>query len=400
MKAECTIDPRVFRLIARRIAQVYSMKQISEVLNAKSQIKDPEKYLFTVFTNMVAKADLEGHSYDWGMIDQFLNPLNLDGDEDSISGLANYLDSLLIKYSDYRVFLNTEIIHGDEYHKRYWPDDVDDETNLVTQEVLGLKGKIDLVEEIEQLHSTYAGIIYDFCRHLTPTPDLNVSYIALRDALRADIERLGLKYMALNLVVPFYGDLYSAGDEWSGTYASGVRQYKDEFYGPIEWGKIRSKLLHTTGQIEELKRLALGEVISDSASTIIADANKIIEKNREKYANKVFKQSGSIEIEGKAGMFTFNLDTGDAQLNKIKKVFALNTQTYKVLRALAENKGDAVPYQQLFTLLGKKDDKKSKQELRLIINDLKKRLGILPGKGPKNKNVLHTVIKIGYKLSI
>ena len=104
-----------------------------------------------------------------------------------------------------------------------------------------------------------------------------------------------------------------------------------------------------------------------------------------------------VKVQTKAGLLTFNKNTGYAKLGNFEAKENLNPQgqAAKALLKLMTGKNYQATYKDF---LGDNVSKVSKRSLGFVIRNLKKTLGVLPKKKAKNKNCIKNIKSCGYKL--
>lgn len=121
-------------------------------------------------------------------------------------------------------------------------------------------------------------------------------------------------------------------------------------------------------------------------------ASNINTKNREKIISNII-------INKKLNKLDFNPNTGDFILNKVKGNFPPSGQEYKVFYSLLSATDHKLEYHTILEILNWTDNKTNKESLSRIIRNIKNKLGILPEKKQKNKDIFENFRKHGYRLN-
>ena len=344
MKITERIDPRVLKALAKKIAHSCSPEEIGTILKKSPKNKDPEMLVLSALAEAeFLDNDVGESANDYtlrSLIEKFLDPLNLGGDWERADHLANEIDAILSKYTDYAIPYGFE--GGIVDRRELIPTEEEEKLRELeeSKEVETIRSKLEDIEEIDQLFKQYQMVLYTFCKHPNPTTELNSTYVTLRKALSSRVSTLGLRHHLLELYVPFYDDLYTAQEEWA---RIAEREVKIDS-GRVEWGKMRSKLLSMKGQIEKLKEVARGPVLSENLSTLLVESEKSIKKHIDKFVDSTTPVQDQLAISGKHNDFLLELQTGLIRLNKCTNKVTPNTKLFKVLKLLATQHGKAVSY--------------------------------------------------------
>jgi len=396
------LDPRVLKLVCAKITEVYTPKQINDVLSGlhdsyPNMKRDAGARLLATLRRASVEDEVNGdleYKSVWKITELFLDSLNLNGKEEETDQLASEIDLILRTYTQFSIPepRATGILTKAQADKIYeeeaaWRESIESQREA---EYELIKKSVDQIEEINVLHAEYANLIYTFATHPHPTPALNNSYLSLKKSLQEKIRGLELHFESIPLVVPFR-DLFVAEHEWN----MNMSQPHATFYGPITWKMIRPKIMTTQSQIETLLRIAREDIMTNDDRILIEESQKNRRNHLEKFSN-------TIPVTGTRAFgknkLTFDLDTGTVKLNSTSTTFLPGTQHYKIFSELTAKYGKPVPYNNLLGAINKRATKKSKTDLRLLINEMKHKLAILPAKKTSNPNIFQTVAHVGIKL--
>lgn len=105
-------------------------------------------------------------------------------------------------------------------------------------------------------------------------------------------------------------------------------------------------------------------------------------------------------FNGKDIKFSFNLDTGDFQLNETKGNFTLNGQEYNFLKTVFTSNDYQSGYATLISNIwnGRENSKASRMDLALLLKKIKRTLKILPAKASANPDIFKNIKGFGYRL--
>lgn len=118
-------------------------------------------------------------------------------------------------------------------------------------------------------------------------------------------------------------------------------------------------------------------------------AEKVLEKGQKTEDNTL-----KVKVVG-GHWLTLNRHTGRVCLNKHTNDLNPESQEFKNLLRLMENKNHQITYKEI---LGETISKANKRNLAFVVRNLKEALGILPKKGAKNKDCIKNTKGHGYKL--
>lgn len=96
-----------------------------------------------------------------------------------------------------------------------------------------------------------------------------------------------------------------------------------------------------------------------------------------------------------------NLSTGDFIFNGIRETFSPATQEFKVLSTLLYSKDYIATHLELYKAIhpnAERISKTQRDQLSLIIRNIKRKLNILPKSGESNFDIFKSIPKIGYSL--
>lgn len=109
----------------------------------------------------------------------------------------------------------------------------------------------------------------------------------------------------------------------------------------------------------------------------------------------VIEKETSIEVSVRGGVLIINEITGFVKLNKKESILNPGSKEFRIILTLAKNDKHQATYSEL---IGEKSTKDKARMLGFSIRNLKKFLGILPGKKAINKDIIENIKKYGYKL--
>jgi len=101
--------------------------------------------------------------------------------------------------------------------------------------------------------------------------------------------------------------------------------------------------------------------------------------------------------------FSFNIRTGDFKLGGVQGVFSPASQEYKVLCTIWEDKDHQASYLSLLQAYMPSVEhagKVYKDQLRIVIRNIKERFGILPKSKAKNSDIFKAIRGFGYRLDL
>lgn len=151
----------------------------------------------------------------------------------------------------------------------------------------------------------------------------------------------------------------------------------------------------TTYSSNSITEIAEGKNISienlDGFIKYTEELNKII-----KYIHKQkFNDDDLILVKLKSGKLSLSKNTGVIILNQTKDNLNPNSQEFRTVLKLMENKDNKATYQEL---IGGTPTKPNKRNLAFVIRNVKRTLRILPQKSSKNKNIIKNIKNHGYGL--
>lgn len=116
--------------------------------------------------------------------------------------------------------------------------------------------------------------------------------------------------------------------------------------------------------------------------------------------NKNIKEDGSdlIKIKNKKVDFSFNIITGDTQLNGINTNFKPKQQKFNIIYTILNSENFQADYLSICNSVGYDDSKINRRYIQGIVKDIKKDLKILPKSKKSNCNIFENIEKFGYRI--
>lgn len=271
-------------------------------------------------------------------------------------------------------------------------------------------------EKISILRKAYqqlTNVVFFFFKNPAhPTPELNENFQYLYNLINATMSELESWQ---NEKTPLQRNDYFPYLPFSNLF-SAVKIYK-EMEKNLSWQEIwkqtKSEMLAIYGDIEEIYQEVGGSDVlakSDrqekldeiqlfiSALKNDRDAKKMAQGQRGKNGDRAQNQnkvSPKISLKLKSGNLSINQNTGEVKLNKVNADFNPTSKEFKILLNFTKNPDKQCKYEELIDGSVNIDSKRS---LTFDIREIKVRLGILPAKKRKNKDIFKNNKRFGYRL--
>ncbi len=137
---------------------------------------------------------------------------------------------------------------------------------------------------------------------------------------------------------------------------------------------------------------------ADSFIHSIFDHNTKDNSEHSEENNETLKNKDVVTIKS----LSFNKNTGDFVFNKVKGNFTPKSQEFHFLKTILESKDNQSDYTTLVSKIwnGKPNSKSARNDLNIIVRNVKQKLLILPKTKSKNPDILKSVKNVGYRIIV